>query len=169
MRVSPVGWAFATRDDVERYAAASAAVTHNHPEGIKGACAVAGSIFLARKGVDKETIKNYVTEKYGYDLNRSLEQIRQTYRHDEICQGSVPEAIIAFLESENFEGAIRKAVWLRGDADTQAAIAGSIAEAFYGDIPTEIATEALNRLDDNFRDDFFEWKTWLENGRRESD
>lgn len=162
MRVSPVGWAFDTLEEVEKYAAASAEVTHNHPEGIKGACAVAGSIFLARTGEGKEEIRNYVTRRYGYDLNRSLEQIRQNYHFDVTCQGSVPEAIIAFLESDNFEEAVRKAVWLRGDADTQAAIAGSIAEAFYGDVPGAITTETLNRLDANLHSDFMRWQEWLE-------
>lgn len=165
MRVSPVGWAFDTLEDVEKYAEASADVTHNHPEGIKGACAVAGSIFLARTGAGKEEIKNYVSGRYGYDLNRGLEQIRQYYRHDESCQGSVPEAIIAFLESESFEETARKSVWLRGDADTQAAIAASIAEAFYGGVPPAIADETLNRLDDNLHADFLWWEAWLEQRR----
>lgn len=165
MRVSPVGWAFDTLVEVEKFAAASAEVTHNHPEGIKGACAVAASIFLARIGEGKEAIRSYVARQYGYDLNRSLEQIRQNYHFDETCQGSVSEAIIAFMESENFEESVRKAVWLRGDADTQAAIAGSIAEAFYGGVPCAIANETLNRLDANLHADFILWQAWLEQPR----
>lgn len=161
MRVSPAGWAFDNLHDVEKFAAISAAVTHNHEEGIKGACAVAGSIFLARQGAAKADIKNYVETQYGYKLDRSLEDIRKTYRFDETCQGSVPEAITAFLESENFAEAIRKAIWLRGDADTQADIAGAIAEAFYGKVPEDIAREALDRLDDNLYSRFMAWQEWL--------
>lgn len=162
MRVSPVGWAFDSLDDVEKYAAISAEVTHNHPEGIKGAQAVAGSIFLARNGKSKNEIKNYVTERYGYDLNRTLEQIRPVYHFDETCQDSVPEAIIAFLESENFEEAIRKAIWLRGDADTQGAISGSIAEAFYKGVPSDIAQKTTGVLDQYLCDKLAAWKNWLQ-------
>lgn len=163
MRVSPVGWAFDNLADVEKYAEISASVTHNHPEGIKGAQAVAGSIFLARTGEGKNDIKNYVTERYGYDLNRTLDEIRPNYKFEVICQTSVPEAIIAFLESNNFEEAIKKAIWLRGDADTQAAIAGSIAEAFYKKIPEELEQDALNRLDEYLYGKFLEWSAWLQN------
>lgn len=165
MRVSPIGWAFDALADVEKFAAASADVTHDHPEGIKGACSVAGSIFLARTGASKKEIKNYVTGRYGYDLNRSLNQIRQNYCFDGTCQGSVPEAITAFLESENFEEAVRKAVWLRGDADTQAAIAGSIAEAFYGGVPEKIAGETLDKLDEHLYGDFLRWEAWLDQNK----
>ena len=161
MRVSPVGWVFNSLEEVERQARFSAEVTHNHPEGVKGACSVAGSIFLARTGASKNDIRAYVAGKYGYDLDRSLADIRQSYTFDVTCQGSVPEAIIAFLESENFEEAIRKAIWLRGDADTQAAIAGGIAEAFYGGVPFEIAEKALAKLDDGLRERYFKWQEWL--------
>lgn len=160
MRVSPVGWAFDTLADVERFAAMSAEATHNHPEGIKGAQAVAGSIFLARTGASKDSIKEYVASTYGYDLDRTLEQIRQTYRFDETCPGSVPEAIIAFLESDDFEQTVRKCIWLRGDADTQAAIAGGIAEAFFG-IPDNMAQQALNFLDEPMRLELAEWQEFL--------
>lgn len=118
MRVSPVAWAYDRLADVEKYAEISAAVTHNHPEGIKGACAIAGSIFLARNGKGKQEIREYSSGKYGYRLDRSLEKIRQRYAFCETCQGSVPEAIGAFLESDDYEQAIRKAIWLGGDADT---------------------------------------------------
>lgn len=161
MRVSPAGWAFDNLRDVEKFAAISSEVTHNHEEGVKGACAVAGSIFLARQGAAKADIKNYVETQYGYKLDRTLNEIRKTYGFDETCQGSVPEAITAFLESENFEEAIRKAIWLRGDADTQADIAGAIAEAFYGKVPESIAREALGRLDDNLYSIVIAWQEWL--------
>lgn len=161
MRVSPVGWAFDNLDDVEKFAAITASVTHNHPEGLKGAQAVAGCIFLARNGKTREEIKDYVAGKYGYDLSRTLEQIRPKYRFDETCQGSVPEAIIAFLESDNFEEALRKAIWLRGDADTQAAIAGSIAEAFFGGLSPELTRQVTGYLDDFLKEKLQAWQQGL--------
>ena len=115
MRVSPVGWACDSLEETERYAALSASVTHDHPEGIKGACATAAAIFLARDGAGRDAIRDYVSFRYGYDLARSLAEIRPAYRHKESCQESVPEAIIAFLESRSFEEAVRNAVWLGGD------------------------------------------------------
>lgn len=145
----------------ERYAALSASVTHDHPEGIKGACATAAAIFLARDGAGRDAIRDYVSSRYGYDLARSLAEIRPVYRHKESCQESVPEAIIAFLESRSFEKAVRNAVWLGGDSDTQAAIAGSIAEAFYGGVPQELREAALARLDDRLRGDVAAWYHWL--------
>lgn len=160
MRVSPVGWVARSLVEAERLAATSAGVTHNHPEGIKGAQAVAGAIFLARSGKSKDDIREYITQTYHYDLSRQLAEIRKTYRFDETCQGSVPEAIIAFLESSSFEEAVRKAVWLRGDADTQAAIAGSIAEAFYGEVPGPIAKRALERLDVELYKKYLLWNMW---------
>jgi ADP-ribosylglycohydrolase len=146
MRVSPVGWAFDTPEDVLREAGATSAVTHNHPEGIKGAQAVALSIFLARTGTTKEVIRREITERFGYDLSQTLDEIRPGYRFDETCQRTVPPAIIAFLESDDFEDSIRKSISLGGDADTLAAITGSIAEAFYGGVPQEIATEVWKRI-----------------------
>jgi len=166
MRVSPVGWAFDSLAEVERFSEASADVTHNHPEGIKGACSVAGSIYLARIGKSKNEIRDYVSGKYGYNLNRTIDEIRINYSHVESCQESVPEAIIAFLESENFEESVRKAIWLRGDADTQAAIAGSIAEAFYGGVPDEIANLVLGALDKHLEEVFGKWQIWLKNRKR---
>jgi ADP-ribosylglycohydrolase len=145
MRVSPVAWFFDSLEDVEGFAVISAAMTHDHPEGIKGAQAVAGAIFLARTGASRDDIRSYVTTIHRYDLSRSLDEIRPGYRFDATCQGSVPEAIIAFLESTGFEDAIRNAVSLGGDADTQAAIAGSIAEAFYG-ISDDLKQTALDYL-----------------------
>ena len=136
MRVSPVGWLFDDMFTTRRIARLTAAVSHDHQEGIKGAEAVAAAIFLAREGGDKPTIKAYIQKEFGYDLERTLDEIRPDYAFDVSCQGSVPEAIIAFLESEDYESAVRNAVSLGGDSDTQGAIAGSIAEAFYGDIPT---------------------------------
>lgn len=151
MRVSSVAWAYSQLDDVEKYAEISAAVTHNHPEGIKGAQATAAAIFLGRTGKSKEDIKSYIVSRYGYDLTRTLDEIRPGYTFDVTCQGSVPEAIIAFLEGNDFEDTVRKAVSLGGDSDTIAAIAGSIAEGFYGDIPEWIKEEAKNRLTDRLR------------------
>lgn len=151
MRVSPVAWAFDTLSEVEKYAEICAAVTHNHPEGIKGAQATAAAIFLARNGKTKEEIKTYIGNKYGYNLNRSLDEIRPNYSFNESCQETVPEAIIAFLESIDFEDAIRNAISLGGDSDTLAAITGSIAEAAYG-IPHKIKENALSILDKSLLD-----------------
>lgn len=152
MRVSPVGWAFDTLEETLEKAKESAAITHNHPEGIKGAQAVAACVYLARTGKSKEEIRTYIENTFGYDLNRTCEEIRPTYSFDVTCQGSVPESIIAFLDSTSFEHAIRLAVSLGGDADTMGAITGSIAEAYYQEIPEEIKREALRRLPDEFTD-----------------
>lgn len=146
MRVSPVGWAFDSLEEVLGEAKRSAEVTHNHPEGIKGAQAVAAAIFLARTGSSKEAIRHYLEETFGYDLQRTVAEIRPSYRFDVSCQGSVPEAIICFLEGDSYEEAVRKAISLGGDSDTQACIAGGIAEAFHG-LPEDIRAEAMNRLD----------------------
>jgi ADP-ribosylglycohydrolase len=147
MRVSPVAWVFNTLSEVEQYAEDSAAVTHNHPEGIKGAKATAAAIFLAREGKSKDEIKAYIENKYGYDLSRTLDEIRPNYSFNESCQETVPEAIIAFLESVDYEDAIRNAISLGGDSDTLATITGSIAEAAY-DIPKEISEHAVSILDE---------------------
>ncbi|WP_208605810.1 MULTISPECIES: ADP-ribosylglycohydrolase family protein [Rodentibacter] len=150
MRVSPVGWAFDTIEETLEYAKRSAEITHNHPEGIKGAQATAAAIFLARTTKDKGKIKRYIEETFGYDLSQTCDEIRPTYKFNESCQGTVPQAIVAFLESENFEHAIRLAVSLGGDSDTLAAITGSIAEAFYGEIPNEIIKQILPKLPREF-------------------
>ena len=150
MRVSPVGFAFDTPESVLDEARKSAEVTHNHPEGIKGAQATALAVFLARSGEGKPVIRKEITQRFSYDLDRKLEDIRPAYRFDVSCQGSVPEALIAFFESENFEDAVRKAVSLGGDSDTQACIAGAVAEAYYGGIDNHIAGEVRKRLPDEF-------------------
>lgn len=160
MRVSAVGWAFDTLEQVEEYAEISAAVTHNHSEGIKGAKATAASIFLARKGKSKSEIKTYIEITYGYDLDRTLDAIRPDYDFNESCQETVPQAIIAFLESVDFEDAIRNAISLGGDSDTLAAITGSIAEAAYG-VPGDIERWALELLDDTLLDIYFEFRRSL--------
>jgi ADP-ribosylglycohydrolase len=152
MRVSPVGFALDTIDEVLAEAARSAAVTHNHPEGIKGAQATALAVFLARSGADKTSIRLAIEERFGYDLARSLDAIRPTYRFDVSCQGSVPESLIAFLESTDYESAVRNAVSLGGDADTMACIAGGVAQAFYRAVPELIAREVRARLPEGFLD-----------------
>jgi ADP-ribosylglycohydrolase len=136
-------------------------VTHNHPEGIKGAASVAGAIFLARTINEKPAIKKYVEERFSYDLNRRLDDIRPGYQFNESCQGSVPEAIIAFLEADDFEDAVRKAVSIGGDSDTIAAITGSIAEGFWG-IPENIKTEALSRLDKPLLSVIERWRLFID-------
>jgi ADP-ribosyl-[dinitrogen reductase] hydrolase len=150
MRVSPVGFAFSTREEVLSEAKKSALVTHNHPEGIKGAQAVALAIFLARQGASKYEIKTQIESDFGYDLQRDYWEIQPDYDFDVTCQGSVPEALIAFLASDNFEDAIRKAVALGGDADTQACIAGGVAEAFYKEIPARMVTQTADLLPQEF-------------------
>jgi ADP-ribosylglycohydrolase len=151
MRVSPVGFAFADLETVVQEAERSAAVTHNHPEGIKGAQATAAAIFLARTGKSKAEIRAYIQAEFGYDLNRTLDEIRPVYQFNESCQKTVPEAIIAFLESTDFEDAIRNAVSLGGDTDTLTCITGGIAEAFYGGVPEAIAQGVFERLDQPLR------------------
>lgn len=146
MRVSPVGWAYNTLEDVLLQAKRSAEVTHNHPEGIKGAQSTAAAVFLARTGSLKAEIKQYVQETFGYDLERRIDDIRPVYRFNETCQETVPEAIIAFLESDDFESAIRLAISIGGDSDTVACITGGIAEAFYKEIPEWIVEKASGVL-----------------------
>jgi ADP-ribosylglycohydrolase len=148
MRVSPVGWAFDSLDETLTEATRSAAVTHNHPEGIKGAQATAATVFLARKGESKDAIRAFVTERFGYDLDRTVEGIRPDYEFNESCQGTVPEALIAFFDSTDYENAIRLAISLGGDADTLACITGGIAEAFYGGVPEAIAARTIALLDE---------------------
>jgi ADP-ribosylglycohydrolase len=147
MRVSPVAWAYNDEATVLRQAAHSAEVTHNHPEGIKGAQSIALAIFLARTGETRDAIRSRIEREFDYDLQRSVEQIRPVYSFDETCQGSVPESIIAFMDSNDFESAVRNGIWLGGDADTQACIAGSIAEAFFGGVPSAIGAQVRKRLD----------------------
>jgi ADP-ribosylglycohydrolase len=147
MRVSPVGFAFDTMEEVLAEAKRSAEVTHNHLEGIKGAQAVAAAIFLARKQESKSKIKDFIEKNFGYNLRQTLEEIRPYYYFDETCEGSVPQAIIAFLESDSFEDAVRKAISLGGDSDTIGCMTGGIAQAYYQNIPDYIIKEVRNRLD----------------------
>lgn len=151
MRVSSAGWLYDSLEETEHYARLSAEVTHNHPEGIKGAQATAGCIYLARTGSNKEEIRKYVTEKYGYDLDKTMEDITMHFHGDEICQISVPQAIICFLNSDSYIDTIRKSVSIGGDSDTIACIAGSIAEAFYG-MEEEYKQETLKRLPDYLKE-----------------
>jgi ADP-ribosylglycohydrolase len=147
MRISPVGHAFDSLEETLRQAALFTAVTHNHPEGIKGAQATAAAIFLGRHGSSKADIRSFIQEQFDYDLSATLDSIRPDYRFDESCQGTVPQALIAFLESVDFEDAIRNAVSLGGDTDTLACITGGVAEAFYGGVPEHIAGPILATLD----------------------
>lgn len=145
MRVSPIGFAYDSIDEVLAQAEKSASPTHNHPEGIKGAQATALAIYLARTGRNKIEIKDEINSRFGYNLSRTLEEIRPDYTFNESCYRTVPEAIIAFLESDDYEDAIRKSVSLGGDSDTQACITGGIAQAYYKSIPREIV-ERVNQL-----------------------
>jgi len=150
MRVAPVGLAFTSVDEVLREAKQTAAVTHNHVEGIKGAQATALAVFMGRCGASKKEIRDELAQRFGYDLGRSVDQIRPDYEWDVSCQGSVPEAIVAFLDSVDVEDAIRLAISLGGDADTQAAIAGGIAHAFYGHVSDSIVGPVRQRLPPEF-------------------
>lgn len=151
MRVSAVGWMFDTLEETELVAEISASITHNHPEGTKGAQATAAAIFMARNGASKDEIRNYISKKFGYNLNRTTEQIRSEYEFEVSCQKSVPEAIIAFLDSNDYESAVRFAVSLGGDSDTQACIAGGIAEAYYG-MPDDLVIDIGYHLLPVFKD-----------------
>ena len=151
MRVSSAGWLYDSLERTREVAKATAEVTHNHPEGIKGAEATASAIYMARTGCSKEEIKQYISINFGYDLSRTCDDIRPGYRHVESCQQTVPEAIIAFLEGNDFEDVVRNAVSLGGDCDTLTCIAAGIAEAFYG-VPEEYKTETINRLESDMKD-----------------
>ena len=152
MRASAVGWFFDSLEETERVAAISAAITHNHPEGIKGAQATAAAIFLARKGKTKDEIRDYIEKTYGYDLHKTWEYWHPIYDWEDSCQVTVPQAMIAFLDSTDFEDAIRKVVSLGGDSDTLACITGGIAEAFYREIPKEMADRVRTLLPQEFAD-----------------
>lgn len=157
MRVSAVGWMFDSLEKTLEVAKETAIVTHNHPEGIKGAQATAAAIYLARTGKSKQDIKLYIETTFSYDLGRTCDEIRPFYRFNESCQGTVPEAIIAFLDSSDFENAIRLAVSLGGDSDTLACITGGIAEAFYG-IPEDIERQVYDKLPGTFQKVIKEFK-----------
>lgn len=148
MRVSPIAWFYDSLEKVLEEAMHSAEVTHNHPEGIKGAQAVAGAIYLARTGESKQLIRAFVEERFGYDLSPTVDEIRPDYSFKVVCQESVPQAIVAFLDAEDFEDAVRNAVSLGGDSDTLACIAGSIAEAYFGGVPESIKSGIFQRLDE---------------------
>ena len=152
MRVSPIAWFYDSLDKVLEEALHSAEVTHNHPEGIKGAQAVAGAIFLARTGAKKQEIREFVEGRFGYDLGQSVDEIRPTYSFNVTCQGSVPQAMISFLEADDYEDAVRNAVSLGGDSDTLACIAGSVAEAYFGGVPEFIVNETKRCLDDRMQE-----------------
>lgn len=151
MRVPPVGFAATSLDEALSLAKQSARVTHDHPAGIRGAQAVAAAIFLARQSIDKASLRYAIETRFGYDLSARLDEIRPDYGFDVSCQGSVPPAIIAFLEADGIESAIRNAVSLGGDADTQACMAGAMAEAFHGGLPETLRQETLVRLPDDLR------------------
>jgi ADP-ribosylglycohydrolase len=158
MRISPVGWAFDGLEEVLEKARQFTEVTHNHPEGIKGAQAIAAAIFLARTGRSKEEIRSYIEATFHYDLSRTLDEIRPGYGFDVSCQGTVPQAVRAFLESGDFEDAIRNAISIGGDSDTLACIAGGIAEAFHGGVPRPISEKAWEILDEDLRDVILEFR-----------
>lgn len=151
MRASAVGWKFRTLEETEKVAALSASITHDHPEGIKGAQATAAAIFLARTGKSKQEIKDYIEQRFGYDLSRHTDDIRRTYGWEDSCQGTVPPAIRAFLDSTDFESAVRIAISIGGDSDTLACITGGIAEAYYGEIPQEIFQQTMDIIPESFR------------------
>ena len=150
MRVSPVGYYARTLEQAMELARISAEVTHNHPEGVKGAQAIAACIFMARAGYDKKDIRAFVKARFGYNLDRTIAEVRKSYHFDETCQGSVPEAIICFLEGNSFEEVLRLAVWLGGDTDTIACMACSIAAARYA-VPVELGQQVFTRLDERMR------------------
>jgi len=151
MRISPVGWAFATLDEVMATAERFTVVTHDHPDGVKGAQATAAAVFLARQGAGKEALRDHVERVFGYDLSVPLDEVRPGYAFDLSCEGTVPHAIRAFLEARDFEDAVRNAISIGGDSDTLAAIAGAIAEAHWGGVPPPIARAAWARLDEPLR------------------
>jgi ADP-ribosylglycohydrolase len=176
MRVSPVGWAFDDIESILRESARTAEISHNHPEGIKGAQATAAAVFLARTTHDKALIKSEMTQRFGYDVNRKLKDIRPAYAFDVSCQGTVPEAIISFMEAESFEDAVRNAISLGGDSDTLACIAGAVAEAYYGPIDPHIVDKVrallpveLWSITAKFRSKYGQWCPRQESNLRPTD
>lgn len=162
MRVSPVGWFAKSIEECLSLAEQSAIITHNHPEGIKGAKAIASCVYLAKIGKSKEEIKKFVETNFGYNLDRTLDEIRPNYKFDATCQGSVPESIIAFLESTSFEDSIRNAISLGGDTDTMAAMASAIAEAYYNEVPTFIIDKVVNKLPNEYIKVMYDFKNYVE-------
>jgi len=169
MRVSPVGFALDNEEEVLREAKKSAAVTHDHPEGIKGAQAIALGIFLARQGAEPSQIKKEITDRFGYDLDRTVKGIRPDYKFDVSCQGSVPEAIICFLEGQDWEQAVRLAVSLGGDADTQACMAGALAQARFSGMPSEIELATRKMLPEHLLEIIEDFEKKFMAGQREMD
>ncbi len=159
MRVASIGWLFEDLASTRKIAALSAEVSHNHPEGIKGAEAVAAAVFLARTGGSKDEIKEYICREFKYDLSRTCDEIRPEYHHVESCMETVPEAITAFLEGESFEDVIRTAISLGGDSDTLTCISGSIAEAFYG-VPEYLMKECENRMPEDLKEILYEFNKY---------
>lgn len=151
MRVSPVGFFYSTLEEVLRIARISAEVTHNHPQGVKGAQATAAAIFLARTGATKEAIRQYISTQFGYSLTQTCDDIRPTYRFEPSCQQTVPQSLIAFLDSKDYEDAVRLTVSLGGDADTMGAITGAVAAAFYQEIPDKIYDFVMARIPDDLK------------------
>jgi len=151
IRIAPAGWLYDTLERTIQVAKAATEITHNDPQGVKGAVAVAAVIFLARTGHKKSVIRQYVAQQFGYDLSRTMDQIRETYFPKDSCQETVPEAITAFLEGQGFEDVIRGAISLGGTSDKLAGIAGSMAEAFYV-IPNELREQAFKRMEDDMRE-----------------
>lgn len=160
MRVSPVGWAFDRAEDVVREARRTAEPTHDHPEGIRGAEAAALAVFLARHGADTSEIRARVVAHSGYDLGRTVDEIRPDYTFNESCQRTVPEALTCFLEARDFEHAVRLAISLGGDADTLACITGAVAEAHWGGVPEAIRSEVLARLAPDLRAEVERFEAW---------
>ena len=152
MRASACGWYAKSIDDAMYWGKRSAEITHNHPEGIKGAQAVATAIFMARHGATKKEISLFIEQQFGYDLHRTCDDIRPNYRFEASCKESVPQAIVAVMDSTDFESAIRLSVSLGGDSDTLACITGGIAEAFYGSVPKQIAEHVMNLLPEEYQD-----------------
>jgi len=150
--VAAVGFAFSSLEDTLEVTKKSAEITHNHPEDIKGAQATAAAIFMARTGCTKEEIRHYISDNFGYDMNRTCDDIRLTYSFDGSCQGTVPESIIAFLDSKDYEDALRLCISLGGDADTMGAITGAIAGAYYHQIPYSLYEFAINKLPDDIKE-----------------
>ncbi len=151
MRVSAVGFAFDTIEQTLHAAKVSAEVTHNHPEGIKGAQATAAAIFLARTGSSKEKIREYITKTFGYDLSKTCDDIREAYRFEASCQETVPQSLIAFFDSKDYEDAIRLTVSLGGDADTMGAITGAVAIAYYKEMPDEVYDFTMSKLPEDLK------------------
>lgn len=162
MRVSSVGWLYPTLSETEDFAALTASVSHNHPEGIRGAQAAAAAVYLARTQHDKSEIRAYITEHFGYDLSRTCDEIRPDYHFEISCQGTMPAAFAAFLDGKDYENTIRLAVSLGGDSDTIAAIAGGMAEAYFG-IPKNLKQEGLAHLPEDLQKIWYDFQDFLQN------